>query len=137
LSNSSELGFGVSADLSDNLWVNWTEEIRSKEFNHIVEDEKKELLLVFTVMFGNLWKNSGNELLNKFSAMRLVGLENDTENLSKSNLELIFIFVFFLENCKIFLIELVILITFKVLLLVFGVVLNSVLRLLNEIKDFL
>ena len=99
MSNSSELGFGVSADLSDNLWVNWTEEIRSKEFNHIVEDEKKELLLVFTVMFGNLWKNSGNELLNKFSAMRLVGLENDTENLSKSNLELIFIFVFFLENC--------------------------------------
>jgi len=123
--------------LSDNLWVNWTEEIRCKEFNHIVEDEKKELLLVFTVMLGNLWKNSGNELLNKFSAMRLVGLENDTENLSKSNLELIFIFVFFLENCKIFLIKLVILITFKVLLLVFGVVLNSVLRLLNEIKDFL
>ena len=40
-----------------NLWVNWTEEIGSKIFDHIIKDEKHELLLLFGVLFLDLRKD--------------------------------------------------------------------------------
>jgi hypothetical protein len=137
LSNGRVLRLGVTTDLSDNLWINWPEEIRSKELNHVVKDEKKELLLLLGIVLCNFWKYCGNELLDKVTAMSLVSLEKNTEDFSESNLELILILVLFLENSKIFLVEFVFFIAFKVLFLVLGVILNSVFRLLDETKDFL
>lgn len=52
-------------------------------------------------------------------------------------MQLVLTFVFFFENNEIFLIELFVFITFAILLLVLGVLLNSVLRLLDKLEDLL
>lgn len=137
LSNGRVLRLGVAANLGHNLWIDWTKEVWAEELNHVVKNEKKELLLLLGIVLGDLWKDGGNELLDKSLAVSLVSLEENTEDLSKGNLELILVLVLLLENGKVLLVESVVLVSLLVLLLVLGVVLDSVLRLLDKAKDFL
>jgi hypothetical protein len=64
-----------------------------------------------------------------------MSLEQDTNALSQRNLQLVLTLVFLLKDNEIFFIKLFIFITFAILLLVFGVLYNSVLRLLDELED--
>ena len=66
-----------------------------------------------------------------------MGLEKDTDALSQRDLEFVLALVLFFEDDEVFLVELVVIITFTVLLLVLGVLLDSVLRLLDELEDLL
>lgn len=72
--------------------------------------------------------------MNKVSAELLMGLEQDTQNLSKLNLKFVFTLVFFLQNSDILFIKFIFFLTIHVLFLIFVVVLNSVFRLLQELK---
>ena len=57
LSDGSELGLRVAADLVDDLGVERSKEVWAEVLNHIVEDEQKELLLGLGVVLGNLWED--------------------------------------------------------------------------------
>jgi|TARA_B110000305_G_C19229449_1_gene534498 hypothetical protein len=59
--------------------------------------------------------------------MQFMGLEEDSENLSKTELQFILVFVFFFENEDVLFVELVFLFTILVLLFVFFIVLDPVL----------
>jgi hypothetical protein len=56
-----------------------------------------------------------------------MGLEEDSENLSKTELQFILVFVFFFENEDVLFVELVFLFAILVLLFVFFIVLDPVL----------
>jgi hypothetical protein len=56
-----------------------------------------------------------------------MGLEEDSENLSKTELQFILVFIFFFENEDVLFVELVFLFTILVLLFVFFIVLDPVL----------
>lgn len=59
--------------------------------------------------------------------MQFMGLEEDSENLSKTELQFILVFVFFFENEDVLFVELVFLFTILVFLFVFFIVLDPVL----------
>jgi hypothetical protein len=59
--------------------------------------------------------------------MQFMGLEEDSENLSKTELQFILVFVFFFENEDVLFVELVFLFAILVLLFVFFIVLDPVL----------
>lgn len=81
LSDSCVLGIGVAADLLDDLWIHWAQEVWSQEFNHIVENEEQEFGLSFAFVLCHFWENFGDEFLDKRLACVSVCLEHDTKKL--------------------------------------------------------
>lgn len=137
LSDGRVLRIGIRADLIANLRINWAEEIGTKIFDHVVEDEEEELLLLLGGVLFDQRNDVNQELLHQILNMQFVGLEEDTENFSKTELKFILVFVFFLEHEDILFVELVFLFTLLVLLFVLLIILDSVLRLLDEPEDLI
>ena len=131
LSNRRVLGTCVAANLLGNSEICWSKEIRSQELNHIIEDEKQELLLLLGSISLNSWEHSGLENLHKVSAVWSMSLEQDTDALGKGNLKLILALVLLLEDDKVFFIELIVFFSLTVFFFVFVVLLNSVLESLR------
>ena len=135
LSDCSELGLRVAADLVDNLGVERSKEVWAEVLNHIVEDEQKELLLGLGVVLGNLWEDLRDKLLDKVVAVIFVSLKDNADDLAKLNLELLLVLVLFFENLEVLFVKSIFFITLGIFLLILVVLLDSVFRLGNELKD--
>jgi hypothetical protein len=59
LSNCRVLGVSIPNNLVADLWVEWSKEVWSKELNHIIKDEKQNLLLMLGSIGNSCWQNSG------------------------------------------------------------------------------
>ena len=62
-----------------------------------------------------------------------MSLENGPEEFGEGNLQLLLVFVLFLEHLKVFLVEAVFFISLLILLLVLVIVIDSILRLRDEL----
>jgi hypothetical protein len=90
---------------------------------------------VFIIFFSEFRKYFRNEFLKEVSAVVFVGFEHGSEKLSKSDLKFHFILVLLLENLNVLFVEAT-LILICIFFLVLVVIINSVLRLLDEIVNF-
>jgi hypothetical protein len=87
-----------------------TEDLWSEELNHIIHDEEAELGLLLLFRLKCLGNDVCKEFIDKSSAERTMGFEEDAHDLSQGKLQVILVVVLFLDDLEVIFVDGVVLV---------------------------